>query len=168
MPKLSYEHIKLTPYSIKLAAQVLSSTISKTWTSYGPPKATSTAKFCLLMVSFFDIMSIRNIQSHHEFERKPFLAPFTSVNDHRFGWLQNVFLKYFGDWLASIKQSSGNFSRNTCSDMFISWRTFEGLKITGHSIIDAVKFLLQHHVKYVLTKRFFQDPLENYLVSRDQ
>ena len=33
LPKLSYEHIKLTPYSImnvKLAAQVLSSTVSKT------------------------------------------------------------------------------------------------------------------------------------------
>ena len=50
------------------------------------------------MDSFFDIMNIRNIQSH-EFERKPFLVPFTSVNDDRFGWLQNVFLKYFEDWL---------------------------------------------------------------------
>ena len=32
LPKLSYEHIKLTPYSImnvKVAAQVLSSTVSK-------------------------------------------------------------------------------------------------------------------------------------------
>ena len=46
--------------------------------------------------------------------------------------------------------------------MFISWQTFEGLKITVHSIIEAVKFLLQHHVKYVLTERFCQDPLENY------
>ena len=35
--------------------------------------------------------------------------------------------------------------------MFISWQTFEGLKVTVHSIIEAVKFLLQHHVKYVLT-----------------
>ena len=42
LPKLSYENIKLTPYSIKngkLAAQVLSSTQSvKKMTSYGPPK----------------------------------------------------------------------------------------------------------------------------------
>ena len=48
-------------------------------------------------------MNIRNIQSH-EFERKPFLAPFISVNDDQFGWLQNVFLKYFEDWLTSIEQ----------------------------------------------------------------
>ena len=65
--------------NVKLAAQVLSSTVSKTLTSYGPPKAAVTAKFCLLMDSFLDIMKICKIQLH-EFERKPFLAPFTSVN----------------------------------------------------------------------------------------
>ena len=69
--------------NVKLAAQVLSSTVSKTLT-YGPPEAAGTATFCLLMNSLFDIMNIRNIQSH-EFERKPFLAPFTSVNDVQFG-----------------------------------------------------------------------------------
>ena len=66
LPKLSYEHIKLTPYSImnvKLAAQVLSSTVSKTLTSYGPPEAAGTATFCLLMNGFFDVMNINNIQS---------------------------------------------------------------------------------------------------------
>ena len=46
--------------------------------------------------------------------------------------------------------------------MFISWQTFEDLKITVHLIKEAVKFLLQHHVKYVLTERFCQDTLENY------
>ena len=46
--------------------------------------------------------------------------------------------------------------------MFISWQTFEGLKITVPSIIEVVKFLLQRHVKYVLTERFCQDPLEIY------
>ena len=53
-------------------------------------------------------------------------------------------------------------SRNARSNVFISWKTFEGLKVTVHSIIEAVKFLLQHHVKYVLTERFSLDPLENY------
>ena len=59
------EHIKLTPYSImnvKLAAQVLSSAVSKTLTSYEPPEAAGTAKFCLLMDNLFDIMNIRKIQ----------------------------------------------------------------------------------------------------------
>ena len=114
--------------------------ISRGITSYGPPEAAGTAKFCLLMDSFFGIMNVRNIQSH-EFERKPFLAPFTSVNDDRFGWLQNVFLKYFEDWLTSIEQLPGNFSRNARSNMFIFWQTFEVLKITVHSIIEVVKCL---------------------------
>ena len=103
-------------------------------------------------------MNIRNIQSH-EFKRKPFLAPFTSVNDDRFGWLQNVFLKCFEYWLTSIEQRPDNLPRNARS---ISWQTFVGLKITVHSITESAKFLLQHHVKYVLKERFCQDPLENY------
>ena len=67
LPKLSYRHIKLTPYSkinVKLAAQVLSSAAGKTLTSYEPPEAAGTAKLCLLMDSFFDIMNMRDIQSY--------------------------------------------------------------------------------------------------------
>ena len=92
--------------NVKLAAQVLGCIVSKTLTSYEPPEAAGTAKFCLLMDSF--------------------------------GWLQNFLLKYFEDWLTSIEQHHGNFSRNAHSNMFISWQTFEGLKITVHSIIKAV------------------------------
>ena len=84
------------------------------------------------MDSFFDIMNIRNNIQSHEFKRKPFLDHLTLVNDDRFGWLQNVFLKYFKDWLTSIEQLPGNFSRNARSNMCIFWQTFEGLKITVH------------------------------------
>ena len=45
--------------------------------------------------------------------------------------------------------------------MFISSQTQEGLKITVHSVIELVKFLIMHKVSYVLTERFCQDPLEN-------
>ena len=120
--------------NVRLAAQVLSSTVSKTLTTFW------SCWYCdVLLVnnSFFDIMNIRNIRSH-EFKRKPFLTPFTSVNDDWFGWLQDVFLKYFEDWLTSIWQRPGNFSRNARRNMLISWQTFEGRKITVHSIIEAV------------------------------
>ena len=46
--------------------------------------------------------------------------------------------------------------------MFISQQTYEGFKITVNSIIEAVQFLLQHEVSYVLMECFCQDPLENY------
>ena len=81
------------------------------------------------MDCFFDIMNIRNTQPH-KFERKPMLAPFTSVNDSRFSWLRNVFLKYFQDWLNSAEQRQGNFTKDACQKMFISLQKYEGLKIT--------------------------------------
>ena len=156
--QLSNEHIKLSPYSktnVRLAAQVLSSTVSKVLLAHGPPKAAETACFCSLMNCFFDIMNIRNMQSH-DFERKPMLVPFpfTSVNDPRFSWLRNVFLKYFQDWLNSVEQRQGNVTKDARQKIFISSQTYEGLKITVNSITEATQFLLQHQVKYVLTERF--------------
>ena len=47
LPKITYEHIKLTSYSImnvKLAAQVLSSTASNVLSNYASPDAAETAK----------------------------------------------------------------------------------------------------------------------------
>ena len=55
--ELCIKHIKLTPYStmnVKLAAQVVSSSVSKVLLKYGTPEAAGTAKFCSLM----DIFSI--------------------------------------------------------------------------------------------------------------
>ena len=91
------------------------------------------------------------------------LAPFTSVSDQRFLWLRKIFLKYFQDWLNPVEQCQGNFTKGARQKMFILSQTYEELKITVNSIIEATQFLLQHQVKYVLTERFCQDPLENYL-----
>ena len=90
------------------------------------------------------------------------LAPFTYVSDQRFLWLCKIFLKYFQGWLNSVEQRQGNFTKGARQKMFILSQTYEGLKITVNSIIEATQFLLQHQVKYVLTERFCQDPLENY------
>ena len=81
--KLCIELIKLTPYSImnvKLAAQVLSSTVSKVLLKYGPLEAAGMAKFCSLVAIFFDIMNIRDKNSH-KFELKPSILPFSRVDD---------------------------------------------------------------------------------------
>ena len=51
LPKLSNEHIKLTPYSkmnVGLAAQVLSS-VSKVLLAYSRSEAAEIARFCSLM-----------------------------------------------------------------------------------------------------------------------
>ena len=59
----------------------------------------------------FDVMNTQNNQSL-EFEWKPMLAPFTSVNDQRYSWIHNVFLNLFQDWLNSIQKRQGNFERD--------------------------------------------------------
>ena len=97
LPKITCKHIKLTSYSImnmKLAAQVLSTTVSNVLSNYASPDAAETVKFCSLMDTFFDIMNIRDVNSH-KFDIKPSLIPFSSIDDPRFSWLRNVFLQYF-------------------------------------------------------------------------
>ena len=59
--KIIYEHAYLTPYSVmnvRLAAQVLSTTVSKVLSNYGPADAAGTAEFCLMFDKFFDNMNI--------------------------------------------------------------------------------------------------------------
>ena len=157
LPKLSNEHIMLTPYSkihVRLTTQVLSSA-SKVLTAYSPPEAAETSRFCSLMDWFFDIMNIQNNQSL-EFEQKSMLAPFRSVNDRRFSWLRYVFLKSFQDWLNSVQQ---RFITDTGQKMFISWQKYEGLKTSVNSLINATQFLLWHQV--------FHDVLCNNVVVCD-
>ena len=67
LPKITYDHIKLISYSImnvKLAAQVLSSTVSNVLSNYASPDAAKYAKSCLLMVVLFDAVNIRDVTSH--------------------------------------------------------------------------------------------------------
>ena len=77
----------------------------------------------------FDIINIQNNESL-EFEWTPMLAPLRYVNDWRFSWLHNVFLKSFLDWLNSVQQCQGNFRIDAGQKMFISWQIYERLKIS--------------------------------------
>jgi len=164
LTKLTENHIKLTPFSImnvRLAAQVLSLSMSNTLREYGPPEATSTAELCLMMDKFFDTVNIRGTDESSR-ELKPFRAAFRSKDDFRLSWLKDVFLKFFQDWLISTQNRPGHFTQKQRSNMFIAYQSYEGLKITAHSMIEIIPFLLTNKVSYVLTERFSQDPLENY------
>ena len=66
----------------------------------------------------FDIINTKNNQSL-KFEWKPMLEPLRSVNDRRFSWLRNVFLKFFQDWLNYDQKCQGNFERDAGQKMFI-------------------------------------------------
>ena len=139
LPKLTSDHINLTPYSamnVSLAAQVLSSTVASVLNASNPD-APGAAKFCELMDSFFDCANVRN-SKECMFKQKKILKPYTDVDDEQFMWLLDVFLKYFDDWKTSIDDRPGNFTRNARSNMFISWQTHESLKITCHSLVGLI------------------------------
>eukprot|EP00112_Aurelia_sp_Birch-Aquarium-sp1_P001448 Seg1156.4 transcript_id=Seg1156.4/GoldUCD/mRNA.D3Y31 product="DNA transposase THAP9" pseudo=true protein_id=Seg1156.4/GoldUCD/D3Y31 len=164
LPKLKYDHVKLNPFlvmNVKLAVQVLSESVGTVLQKFGPPQAEGTAQFCLMMDKFFDCINVRNTKEC-TIKRKDFLKPYSSIHDERFSWLRDTFLGYFENWLKSIEARKGNFTKGERSNMFLSWQTFEGLKLTVNSMIELTKYLIQNHVPYVLTERFCQDPLENY------
>lgn len=165
LPKLTYDHIKLTSYSlmnVRLAAQVLSSNVGNVLQRYGSTDSQETARFCLLMDTFFDILNIRDSNEYQQ-KCKPNLKPFSSLDDPRLSWLTTDFLDYFRKWLNSINERPGEFSKTDQGKMFISDQTYEGLQITSHSLVACIKFLLSNQIcQYVMTERFSQDPLENY------
>ena len=47
--------------------------------------------------------------------------------------------------------------------MFLSWQTYEGLRMTILSLSVVVPNLLIKGLKYVLSEKFCQDNVENYL-----
>ena len=103
-PVLSEEHIYLTPYSlmnVRLAAQVLSESVGNMLLQFGPPDAAETAHLSLLMDKFFDCCNVRNTQEYKT-KKKPFLKPYSDINDTRLEWLQDVFLKYHSEWKTNI------------------------------------------------------------------
>ena len=108
--------------NVKLAVQVLSSTMGNVLQEFGPSDAVETAKFCALMDQFFDCTNVRNTKEHVH-KRKPFLKPYISIDGERFIWLREVFLKYFSDWKRSIDRKHGNLSATEKGKLFISWQT---------------------------------------------
>ncbi|KXJ07724.1 DNA transposase THAP9 [Exaiptasia diaphana] len=163
LPRLTFEHINLTAYSVmrvNLAAQVLSASVANVLKAFGPPEAAATAKLCEMVDKVFDCLNVRSTKEHQR-KRKPFLAPYTSVNDQRFEFLMK-FLDYLKDWKESTESRLGDYTQNARSRMFLSWQTYEGYKITVNSAIEATKFLLQEGMEFVLTERFCQDPVEEF------
>lgn len=163
LPKLTCDHVNLNSYSVmlvNLAAQVLSASVAAVLKNIGPPEAEATANLCEMMDSFFDCLNVRSTTESQR-KRKPFLAPYRSVDDFRFKWLVE-FLEYLEKWKESTENRPGNFTQSARSRMFLSWQTYEGLKITVYSVIEATKFLLGEGIEFVLTERFCQDPIEEY------
>nr|XP_047133158.1 uncharacterized protein LOC124811499 [Hydra vulgaris] len=170
LPKLTNEHIQINSYSamtVKLAAQILSQTVSSVLKTFGTEEHTETARFCEKMDMFFDCLNSRTIEEHR---MKPFLKKYTDQKDPRFNFLLNDFLEYFKNWKKSIDEridkAGCQYSYEAKAKMFISHQTYEGLMMTCNSIVEVIKFLLSEGMPYILTSRFCQDPIEEYFSAQ--
>eukprot|EP00794_Sanderia_malayensis_P001655 gene1655-1842_t len=164
LPKLTNEHIYLNSYSVmrvNLAAQVMSHSVASTMKAYSPQESFETAKFIALVDCFFDCMNSRSL-NEAERKRKPFLAPYKSLNDPRFEFLENDFLGYVENWKTSVEEREGDFSDSERAKMFLSQQTYNGIKVTVRSLVECTKYLLQNGLQYVLSSKFNQDPLEQH------
>ena len=164
LPKLSLDHIVLTPYSkmkVKLATQVLSRSVAIALEESGNEEVLGTAQFCRMMNDFFDCTNVRSLTEHVR-RRNQFIKPYIAQDDERFVWLKNVFLKYLENWRQSTMAREGEYSTDDRGKMFISIQTYKGLKISINAHIEAIQFLLDEGFEYVLSERFMQDVLEDY------
>uniref|UniRef100_A0A1X7U701 Transposable element P transposase-like GTP-binding insertion domain-containing protein n=1 Tax=Amphimedon queenslandica TaxID=400682 RepID=A0A1X7U701_AMPQE len=104
VPKLTFEHIELTPFSkmhVDLAPQVLSESVGKALQLTGGPEAEERAKFVMLFDKFFDIINFASFTQGTK-ARKPFCYPYRHKDDHRLKWLKTEFLPYLKIWENSV------------------------------------------------------------------
>ena len=131
------------------AAQALSQTVGYVLNYFGPEETVCTAKFCIMVDKFFNCLNVRNTTEHCT-KRKPFLKPYYSIYSASFKWLDE-FIQYFKLWKEYIEERNcANYPENARSQMFISWRSYEGLQITVLSFKEICKFLLERGVLYIL------------------
>ena len=88
MQKLTNDHINLSSFSVmnvRLAAQVLSESVSQALQTFGPTEAHTTATYCQMFDKFFDCMNVRNTTEFGK-KAKPFLQHYKSEQDEHFIW----------------------------------------------------------------------------------
>ena len=144
---------------VKLARQVLSRSVAISLEESGNEEVLGTAEFCQMMNDFFDCTNVTSLTEHVR-RRNHLIKPYTSPDDERFGWLKDVFLQYLENWSTMTRE--GNYSADDRGKMFLSIRTYKGLKIFIYSHIETIQFLLAEGFQYVLSERFMQDVLEDY------
>ena len=88
-PKLSLDHIVLTPYSkmkVKLATQVLSRSVAIALEESDNEEVLGTAQFCRMMNDLFDCTNVRSLTEYVR-RRNQFIKPYTAQDDEPFVWL---------------------------------------------------------------------------------
>ncbi|XP_066912671.1 uncharacterized protein [Clytia hemisphaerica] len=154
MTKLRKEHVKLTPSSrmkVRLAAQVLSTTVANCLKYRNNPETKGTEEFCRNFDYFFDCLN-GQYERQGIVTKKPALNPYKSVNDPRFDWLEKDFIKdYIIQWQEEAK-SQIHLTKKERNKLCLSQPTFEGLQITVKSTVRLIKDLLLEYPGFLCIK----------------
>lgn len=164
LPSVREEHIHLSPQlrmRVRLAAQVLSTSMANAILARETPEMAETANFCKMFDRWFDCLNGRYIQQDIHL-RKPELAPYCSANDWRLKWMEDGFLGWLNGWELEV-QAVPNLTKGEKSRLLLSYQTMEGLRITTKSFIALVPELLDADgAKFILPEKLNQDKLEMF------
>lgn len=125
---------------------MLSQTVAVNLERYGMAGSEKAAELCKMADNFFDCLNVRSIEEGKR-KRKPFLLPYSSVDDKRFKWLKETLLSYFQNLLKNIEAREGEFSVKEKAKMFVAKQTC--IVMTVNSIVECNKFLLNEGMEYV-------------------
>ena len=160
--RITDDHVKLSPQlrmRVRLAAQVLSTSMSLAISARNDPEMTETANFCLKFDKWFDCLNGRYLKSE-VIKRKPDLAAYKSVDDVRFSWLRTEFLDWLTEWESEIESFPG-LTKSERNKFLLSAQTTEGLRITTMAFTSLVKELLgEDGVEFIMPEKLNQDRLE--------
>ncbi|XP_071502692.1 uncharacterized protein [Diadema antillarum] len=161
--RLTEDHIHLTPahrMKVKLAAQVLSTTVANALKVQGRKDTASTILFIEYIDAFFDMLNVSNVTCGKR-KKKPAMEPYRDETDWRFTWLEEDFLSFLEEW-----HSEGQLTPLSASEkekLCLSKQTLHGLQLTVRSFVTLAKQMLtEPGVQYILSEKFSQDPLEEY------
>jgi len=165
LPKIKNDHINLGPrlrMRVNLAAQVLSSSVAHALELQDNYQTKETRTFVKNFDMFFDCLNVSTLFQARR-SRKDTKAPYETVDDWRFKWLKDVFLKgYIETWLQesmAVDLPTKDEKRRLC----LSHQTIEGIKLTVNSFCELAPLLLSlDGVQYFLSEKLSQDPLEEY------
>lgn len=169
--KLTKAHIKLSSHScmkVVYAVQVLSLSVLKAITYFEEElksynlSVNEVKKFIELVNNWFDCLNGSSDPKGKRIKENDNLLPYSDVNDKRFTFMTEQFLKFFDEWYTDVMNREGQFSKDKREKMFISMLTYESIHTTSLSFMGVVKFLLEEGAPHIDARKLNQDKLEQY------
>lgn len=169
--KLTKAHVKLTSHScmtVVYAAQTLSNSVHGAIDHFkDEPRmavfdTNELLKFIKLVNDWFDCLNGHNDPKGKRVKGNELLRPYTPGDTERFDFMESKVLRFFDEWYEDVQSRPGNFSADARERMFISYQTYESVKIATYGFINAVKFMFSVGATSIVARQFLQDKLEQF------